>query len=495
MPRDGSGIYTQPFPNVVDGTTIESAVYNGYTHDVETDLNTPRPIVAGGTGANNAHDAMIALSGEIAYQTVTNYNSHVFFSGSFKSAPGATGAPNPTDYFVGQVVDYNGNSMMIIAYSGTTAGSVYSRVKSFIDGTWGAWVAQTTIADLDARYVNVTGDAMSGGLTVTGTVQATNTVSATSATTGTYFFGSDGTRSLSYNGTDYTLSGGQFNVGSNTIVSGSLSASGALEVGSMSSAGTAFIDFHSSGTGSDHDARISSAGGSGTAGQGTLTTTCGSYVINNNGEGVVVGQFAGTNPIGVNLIRGDPGGGVTTYLQAVQYTSVWLGLIINVPGGIQFSFRHTGEAHKPSGSTSWIVASDARIKDVASEYTAGLDAVAALRPVRFIYKGNNTDAPPENFAPGTKTGEEAEQLSKMPTAVPYKNSPNYGPAAKAIEYVGLVAQEAELTMPELIKKDPGYIDGQAVDDLRSAEYTPLLFALVNAVKELKARIEELEAGG
>jgi hypothetical protein len=57
MPRDGSGNYTQPFPNVVDGTILDTAVYNGFTHDVETDLNAPRPVVAGGTGANNATSA------------------------------------------------------------------------------------------------------------------------------------------------------------------------------------------------------------------------------------------------------------------------------------------------------------------------------------------------------------------------------------------------------------------------------------------------------
>ena len=93
MPRNGSGVYSHPFPDVVEGTTIESAVFNGNTSDVEQDLNTPRPIVAGGTGANNAHDAMIALSGEIADQIVTNYDTFPFRAGSFRSDPGATGGP------------------------------------------------------------------------------------------------------------------------------------------------------------------------------------------------------------------------------------------------------------------------------------------------------------------------------------------------------------------------------------------------------------------
>jgi hypothetical protein len=94
MARDGSGVYhippgTQGIPN----TTIASAKYNTYTSDVEQDLNLPRPIVAGGTGANNAHDAMVALGGEIAMQSVANYDTFPFVSGSFYSLPGATSAP------------------------------------------------------------------------------------------------------------------------------------------------------------------------------------------------------------------------------------------------------------------------------------------------------------------------------------------------------------------------------------------------------------------
>ena len=58
MPRSGSGIYTQPFPNVIEDTTIESAVYNGFTRDVESDLNLPRPVVAGGTGATSPAGAL-----------------------------------------------------------------------------------------------------------------------------------------------------------------------------------------------------------------------------------------------------------------------------------------------------------------------------------------------------------------------------------------------------------------------------------------------------
>jgi hypothetical protein len=166
MPRDGSGQYSQPFPNVVEGTTIESAVYNGYTADVTIDLNTPRPIVAGGTGANNAHDAMINLKGEVAHQIVTNYDSHIFVSGSFESN-GATGQPTP-GLFLGVAV-VNQSAAFATLSGRTTAGVAYNR--NFDSGAWGPWLLQSgSVAEADARYVNSTGDTMTGALIQTGAV-------------------------------------------------------------------------------------------------------------------------------------------------------------------------------------------------------------------------------------------------------------------------------------------------------------------------------------
>jgi len=166
MPRDGSGNYTLPYPAVVDGTTIESAVHNGTMSDIALQLNGPVPIIAGGTGANNAHDAMIALSGEIAKQVVTNYDSHPFVPGSFYSAAGATGAPT-------------GSAFVGIAYSRPDDVVTVLEAREILDdqprrvwarqkfGAWGTWVEQTSsVADLDARYVNLTGDTMTGDLTI-----------------------------------------------------------------------------------------------------------------------------------------------------------------------------------------------------------------------------------------------------------------------------------------------------------------------------------------
>ena len=48
-------------------------------------------------------------------------------------------------------------------------------------------------------------------------------------------------------------------------------------------------------------------------------------------------------------------------------------------------------------------------------------------------------------------------------------------------------------VPEMVTQHAATIDGQPVSDLRVLDTTPLLYALVNSIKTLVARIEVLEA--
>ena len=149
MPRDGSQIYHRP-PGTdgIPDTTIASTPYNSYVADIEQDLNLPRPIVAGGTGATSAHDAMVALGGEFSNQLVTNYDSFVFLNGSFYSAPGATSPPIAGHYFAGICYGVGSGTFTIECsdYSdGLTPHTKYIRTNSA--GTWGPWyVAGRTTA-------------------------------------------------------------------------------------------------------------------------------------------------------------------------------------------------------------------------------------------------------------------------------------------------------------------------------------------------------------
>ncbi len=135
------------------------------------------------------------------------------------------------------------------------------------------------------------------------------------------------------------------------------------------------------------------------------------------------------------------------------------------------------------GSATWDVISDARIKTVSGDYTQGLAAVKALHPVKYTYKGNDVRYSPIPVSPGVPAATPGQ---------PDKRSEHYSVAASGKEFIGLVAQEAEVSMPELVKQTIGTIDGALVSDLREMDTGPLIFALINAVKELSARVEALE---
>jgi hypothetical protein len=143
-----------------------------------------------------------------------------------------------------------------------------------------------------------------------------------------------------------------------------------------------------------------------------------------------------------------------------------------------------GQGYKPGGG-AWADSSDARIKTVTGDYEGGLDAILGLQPRRFTLKGNWINAPGPNIA-GAVEGAGAE---------PDPNGPHDGAADAGTEFVGLVAQEAEIPMPEMVSKKAAYIDGKRVDDMRVIDTTALPYALVNAVKELAGRVTALEAAG
>lgn len=63
MPRNGSGVYSLPAGSIVtDGVDdILASQHNDPLQDLESDMNSARPVVAGGTGADNAADARANL--------------------------------------------------------------------------------------------------------------------------------------------------------------------------------------------------------------------------------------------------------------------------------------------------------------------------------------------------------------------------------------------------------------------------------------------------
>jgi hypothetical protein len=136
-------------------------------------------------------------------------------------------------------------------------------------------------------------------------------------------------------------------------------------------------------------------------------------------------------------------------------------------GGSGSFILENNNALKPGGGP-WGTLSDERIKTVTGEYEAGLDEVLQLRPVTYVYKGNDAR---------TAKGE----------------SPNRHAAQSGQQFVGFVAQELEQIFPTMVSQHEGFIDGQEVTDLRGVDTTELIYALVNCVRQLKAEIEEMKA--
>jgi hypothetical protein len=475
MPRDGLGNFTAYAPPVVTQTTIDSGVHNGLVADFVTDANAKRPIIAGGTGASSAKEARANLQAEVAGAQVTNYDDHVFENGSFYSAIAATAAPNATDYFVGTAIILTPpNVSLVLVARSVNTGAPYVRIKT--GGTWmngGAWAI-----DGAGEYVNATGDVMTGHLALPTGPAANHAVrkdyvDAQDAlkVAKDYVDAQDALKVAKAGDTmngDLILNG-------NLISGGDIRAAGSptpaiftydtatlsgwgfwndgavMRFGTLDAVGTpanTFMTIDINGVVSSAKALRAIAGGVNAAVFASNTAAGSSWGFWNDGA---IMRFGGLD------FNGSPTAGFMS-LDATNFVT-------------------SGGAFKPGGGV-WSDSSDARIKTVLGNYENGLDAILQLQPVRFTFKGNDTppDAPPETRK-----------------AAPYGNSPHYNQAAGAKEFIGLIAQDAEVPMPEMVAKRTAMIDGQPVSDMRDLDMTPLLFALVNAVKALSARLEALEA--
>ena len=122
-----------------------------------------------------------------------------------------------------------------------------------------------------------------------------------------------------------------------------------------------------------------------------------------------------------------------------------------------FKLAVNGDAAKVGGGT-WASYSDARLKDIGERYERGLEEITKIEPVKYRYKEDNALGLPSDG-----------------------------------EYVGLIAQEVEEVIPEAVEQnEQGYL---------MLKGDPINYAMLNAIKELKAeveflkkRIDELEKG-
>ncbi|MGR3221271.1 MAG: tail fiber domain-containing protein [Candidatus Anammoxibacter sp.] len=108
-----------------------------------------------------------------------------------------------------------------------------------------------------------------------------------------------------------------------------------------------------------------------------------------------------------------------------------------------------GEASKVGGG-SWVTFSDVRLKNINSAYDAGLNEIMKLQPIKYNYKADNP-----------------------------LNIPDEG------EHVGFSAQAVQKLIPEAVSANSkGFL---------MLNNDPIMWAMLNAIKEQQAQLEQLKA--
>lgn len=113
-----------------------------------------------------------------------------------------------------------------------------------------------------------------------------------------------------------------------------------------------------------------------------------------------------------------------------------------------------------TGGGSWAVLSDQRSKKNIRDYDHGLAEILALTPIYFQYNGR------------------------------------YGTPVDDRTFVGLIAQDAEKIMPEIVVHEQAMIDPRdplsPMEDRLNLDASAMVFALTRAIQELEARVRDLE---
>lgn len=168
------------------------------------------------------------------------------------------------------------NNASSLATSCTQIYLPYNSNEIYSRSFYSSWTTWSRFAIIDINGANSTIKSLTGLTTAlsigqggtggkTAAEARTNLGLTTAATTS---IGTDGARIPLLNGVN-TWAANQTFSGTQTVFSNI--SPGGIEIGSLGTAGIAYIDLHSSGTGNDYDVRIRSDGGNNTVGKGTLT--------------------------------------------------------------------------------------------------------------------------------------------------------------------------------------------------------------------------------
>jgi hypothetical protein len=132
------------------------------------------------------------------------------------------------------------------------------------------------------------------------------------------------------------------------------------------------------------------------------------------------------------------------------------GLETNLTGSSNQSLQVDGGAFKSGVDNLWSIGSDARLKEDIRDLESGLAELRRVRPVRFRFNGRG----------GQKAGQPG---------------------------IGVLGQEIEQIFPETVEKVPATgIGTDEIDDMRIFNGSALTYVLINAVKQLADKVDELE---
>lgn len=383
-----------------------------------------------------------------------NGNFCVTRSGQIFGA-GATGnglqlwARNATDTATGPIVALRGS-----ADAGNPSG------LDFYTGTAGAW-------GVALRITNNKSAIFLGSITAETTFQSSSAL-AILAPTGA------GTAYLRPNGAGSAV--GQFYVDS---AGNARASSWVISGNGVFNSATASLVVSTTGAGNV----LLRPNGAGSAAGQTFVASDGS--LNTNGN-VNIGSAAGASIVNFKHANGTVQMHID-YIDAFPAMRFYRGAQQTYWDAATNQWTFPGQCAKPGGG-EFADSSDERIKTVVGEYESGLAEVRSLHPVVYTFKGNDTPYPP-----GLDLANPEAPMPMVVSEAPYPNSDHYQVAVDGTQFVGFIAQEVEAVMPGMVTSVDGYIDGEAVTDLKKLDTSNLIFAVVNAVKELADRVEQLEA--
>jgi Chaperone of endosialidase/Collagen triple helix repeat (20 copies) len=151
----------------------------------------------------------------------------------------------------------------------------------------------------------------------------------------------------------------------------------------------------------------------------------------------------------------DAGGSLSYWRSPAGATAAWANQLNVDPSG---NFQIAGATALKASGTTWANPSDRRLKDGIADYSTGLAAIEQLQPRTFVFNGKG----------GSQAG---------------------------MRGYGFIADEVEPVMPEMVGVRAGKLNeaDEHETDIQTLDQSNLILALVNAVKELSARVAELEA--